>query len=131
MLKQEKKEKIKKKLKNAFFFWFHFDPLSFHHFKKSQKKTQTNTTLKIKYFKKFSFYSILRLLNNNQQIKQKEFFLLKQFLTNLDIEKNSTRHLDFYKVKEFIKTEAFSSTKKKQESKYLQSLCCLEDFLNV
>jgi hypothetical protein len=128
-----KKENVKKKLKKAFFFWFHFDPLSFYHLKNSQKKTQTKATLKlkIKYFKEFSIKSSGRLLNNNQQIKQKDFFLLKQFLTNLDIQENSTKHLDFYNFKRLIKPKSLSSKKKKQELILLQNLYCLEDFLSV
>lgn len=133
MLKQEKKEKIRKKLKKAFFFWSHLDPLSFLHLKNSQKKTRIKTTLKqkIKYFKDFSINSTFRLLNNNQQVKQKELFLLKQFLINLDLQENSTKHLDFYTFKRFIKTEYLLSKKGKQESKFLKTLYCLEDFLNV
>jgi hypothetical protein len=133
MLKQEKKKYIKQKLKKAFFFWFYFEPLSFHFFKNSQKKTQTKTALKqkIKYFKEFSINSTFKLLNNNQQIKQKELFLLKQFLTNLEIQANAIRHLDSYNLKTFFKTKSLSFKKRKEESKFLQSLYFLEDFLNV
>lgn len=133
MLKQKKKEKIKEKLRKAFLFWSYLDPASFHHLKNSQKKTQIKTTLKqkIKYFKEFSINFTSTLLNNSQKVKQKELFLLKQFLTNLDIQENAIKHLDLYKLKRFVKTENLSSKKIRQELKALQTLYCLEDFLKV
>lgn len=130
-VKAKKKEKVKQKLKKAFFFWSYFDPLSFQHLKNSQIKIKTSLGQKIKYFKEFSIHSTSRLWNNNQQVKQKELFLLKQFLINLEIQKNAIEHLNAYHLKRFIKTEILSFKKVKQGSKSLQALYCLEDFLNV